>query len=169
MNKLTVGNVTANDGKMVFAYFTAIFIIPLFSCAALLYYKKSKNKSLNLHEREFDDVALSEHSVLVTNLPKNMGAYALESEITKVFSKIFKGKNLKKSPLVRCRVLGQSDSVFEMCKDVENHKILLEKALYVKERDGVRMTHQISSFPMIWCCKTEADTEDYCREKIDKI
>lgn len=49
MNKLTIGNVSANDGKMVFAYFCAVFIIPIWAAVALWFYRKTKALNLDQH------------------------------------------------------------------------------------------------------------------------
>jgi hypothetical protein len=46
---------------------------------------------------------------------------------------------------------------------------MLEKALHVKERDGIRMEHRVSDFPKIFCCAPKVDTEDYSRAKITEI
>jgi hypothetical protein len=92
MNKLTIANVTDNDGKMVFAYFSAVFIIPIWAFVALWYYRKTKTLNSKLHKKEFNDVTIAEQSVLVTNLPKNMNGKKLEGEMTTALNKIFSGK-----------------------------------------------------------------------------
>lgn len=46
---------------------------------------------------------------------------------------------------------------------------MLEKALHVKERDGIDMRHKLSEFPNIWCCAPMVDTESYSREKITEV
>lgn len=110
MNKLTILNITASEGKFIFVYiFTILFVSSIAYCMVILYqvkYEHYKHKIDPLND-DFDDISIARYSLFIKNLPTNIGVEDLQRLVSEKMMRLYpQDFRTKQSQFVKFRVVG---------------------------------------------------------------
>ena len=141
MDFLTVLNITGSEGKMIFTYLIALFVIPGMAVYMIhLYREKYEGWKKKVDPMEpLKDTEIAKFAIQVNNLPIDEGVETLQRRIHANMLKIYPPDPVtNKSPFVKARVLGNYDEVYNMCVELKRNVDILENVRQVNQTTGVQ-------------------------------
>ena len=146
MNDVTVLNVTARNGKMMFTYFCSMLLTSACGFVLILKYRQKYESWKTKLDPSVDfqnDTDIAHYTIMVENLPQNLSVDDLQQQIDEAIPILLPGIG-GKSPFIKSRVCGDYEKLYKMCVNLkytveELKKVRKQNQRNIEEGEGLRV------------------------------